>query len=401
MQQFDVVVLGAGMVGAATALGFARKGLNVAVVEPFMPAAFNAEQAPDLRVSAISMASENLLRSLGAWQHIQGMRAHPYRRLAVWEEEGNLTEFDAKACGHDHMGYMVENRIIQLGIHHELKALENVQWFAAYTSLNSDTGEIILDGVAAKCALIVDAEGANSPARIAAGIATEGWQYKQSVLSITVKCKYQDYVRAAPHEQGSPLASDENDTNITWQRFVPGGPKAFLPLFDNHAALIWYDQNATIKQLNALSPSELKQSIVKAFPDRLPEFDIIETASFPLTRMHAKQYFRGKMVLVGDAAHTINPLAGQGVNLGFKDVAALLDCVSNVSEPHALADMLMAYQKQRKPQNLLMMSAMDAIYHVFQTESGPLKLMRNIGLDFANRMPWAKDKVMRYAMGLD
>lgn len=395
MQQFDVVVLGAGMVGAAAALGFARKGLNVAIVEPYMPKPYDAEQVPDLRVSAISLASENLLRSLGAWENIEKMRVHPYRRLAVWEDEGSRTEFDARDCDHDHMGYMVENRIIQLGIHKALKQQEKVTWFKSYQNLSPETGELTLnENLPVTANLIVVAEGAQSQARQGAGIATTGWQYRQSVLSVTVKCHGSANTQVTEGEI-------EHGTDTTWQQFVPGGPKAFLPLFNNYAALIWYDQNTKIDHLKTFSKEALKPQIVEAFPAILPDFDIVEIGAFPLTRMHAQQYVKGKMVLVGDSAHTINPLAGQGVNLGFKDVAALLEAVSSVAVPNELGNMLIAYQNKRKPQNLLMMSAMDVIYSVFEKDAGPLKKIRNIGLSLANKMGWAKDKVMRYAMGLD
>ncbi|MCY7295823.1 FAD-dependent monooxygenase [Alteromonas sp. a30] len=391
MQQFDVVVLGAGMVGAAVALGFARKSFNVAIVEPNMPAAFNPSSTPDLRVSAISLASESLLSALGVWDSIAAMRVHPYRRLAVWEDESSFTEFDASDSSgeaHSRMGHMVENRVIQLGIHQALSESKNVHWFNHYHGLNEDTGELTLnDDIAAKAQLVIVAEGAQSSARQNAGIATQGWQYRQSVLSITVKCHHDE------HQQ--------KESDLTWQRFVSGCPKAFLPLFDDYAALIWYDQIPVIQRLTQLSNNELKKRIISAFPERLPDFDIVETGAFPITRMHAQRYFKGRMVLVGDSAHTINPLAGQGVNLGFKDVEALLKHVTQVEDASLLQSQLLAYEQSRKPQNLLMMSTMDAIYNVFASDALPLKFARNVGLKLANNMGWAKDKVMRYAMGLN
>lgn len=392
MQQYDVVVIGAGMVGAAVALGFARKEMQVALVEPHFPPAFSPEQAPDLRVSAISLASEQFLRDIGAWNAISAMRMHPYRRLMAWEQESGRTVFDAHDCQYEHMGYMIENRVIQLGLHQELRQLPNVHWFNSYEELRPETGEVLLfegggnEGERVQAGLVVAADGAQSRARQGAGIATGGWQYQQSVLSITIHCHYRDEQRT--------------DADMTWQQFTPTGPKAFLPLFDDSASLIWYDQNQTVKQLSPLPHAELKQRIQQAFPERLPDFDIIDVGSFPLTRMHAKQYVKGRLVLVGDSAHTINPLAGQGVNLGFKDAVQLLNEVSSTNDALAVAKALNQYERKRKPQNLLMMSAMDAIYGVFSNDLPPLKIIRNSGLMLANRMGWAKQQVMKYAMGM-
>lgn len=396
MQQFDVVVIGAGMVGAAVALGFARKDMRVALVEPHLPSSFSIEQQPDLRVSAISFASEQLLQQLGAWNAILNMRVHPYKRLVAWEEEGIRTEFNAQDCDYEHMGYMIENRIIQLGLHQQLRELDNVQWFTSYRDLDPKCGQMVLDdNLSVVAALIVAADGAQSRARQIAGIATEGWQYKQSVLSVTIRCLYSDKLNSNEHIPDDPTLAD-----TTWQQFMPTGPKAFLPLYDDHASLIWYDQNKSIKQLSKLTHDELKQKIKHTFPELLPEFDILDVGSFPLTRMHAKEYVKNRLVLVGDSAHVINPLAGQGVNLGFKDAAQLLAEVSTVNDELALAQALKGYERKRRPQNLLMMSAMDVVYGVFSNNLPPLKLLRNAGLVLANRFGWAKQQVMKYAMGL-
>ncbi|WP_232360886.1 FAD-dependent monooxygenase [Paraneptunicella aestuarii] len=389
MKQVDVVVIGAGMVGAAVALGFAQKQMKVALVEPNMPQPFDVTQPPDVRVSAISLASEQFLRQLGAWEAICAMRVHPYSRLAVWEEPGSRTDFDAQDCQYDHMGYMVENRILQLGLHQILQQQNNVLWFSAYDDMSHENGTLLLDGKPYQAQVIVAADGAQSRARQLAGIGTSGWQYQQSVLSVTAKCK-----------GNAGEALNEQDMNITWQQFTPNGPRAFLPLFDHYASFIWYDQNNRIKQLSRLSNAELKKQLQASFPALLPEFDIVTTASFPLTRMHAKQYVKGRLVLVGDAAHTINPLAGQGVNLGFKDAEQLLKDVCSVSSESEIAKSLAHYQRIRQPQNLLMMSTMDALYAVFSNELAPIKFLRNVGLTAANRFTWAKQQVMKYAMGM-
>lgn len=414
--RFDVVVVGAGMVGATVALGFARKNLQVALVEPFVPSPFESEQAPDARVSAISLASETLMQNLGAWQNVLAMRCLPYRRLSVWETASGKTSFDSRDSGYAHMGHMVENRILQLALHQELRQLDHVHWFKQAELVDEFAGEIKLDNNLSVANLIVAADGANSAVRSKAGIGTQGWQYGQSVLSVTVQCADSNEYR--------------DTSDMTWQAFHPTGPRAFLPMYERFASLIWYDAPQKIQQLQNLESASLKEQIRTHFPDNLPDFTIVNTAAFPLTRMHAQRYVQGKLALVGDSAHTINPLAGQGVNLGFKDAEALVNGLSDVllanavmtsettegeeglsqqdeksneglaSQGENLNKALLQYQKQRKHQNLMMMSAMDALYLTFSNDLHPVKLLRNIGLATAGKAGWAKNYVMKYAMGM-
>jgi len=392
------------MVGAAAALGFARQNLQVALVEPFLPEPFNPQQAPDARVSAISLSSETFFDELGAWQNVLDMRCLPYRRLSVWETANGKTGFDSRDAGFAHMGHMVENRILQLALHRELRQLQQVHWFEKAQLVDEFAGEIQLDQQICSANVIVAADGANSALRNLAGIGTQGWQYSQSVLSVTVQCADDEKYAATQ--------------DMTWQAFHPSGPRAFLPMYNRFASLIWYDSPARIKALKSLPLAALKTEIQAHFPDLLPDFSILATAAFPLTRMHAQRYVQGRLVLIGDSAHTINPLAGQGVNLGFKDAQTL---VSELSKPLSTADLskvgdlsnealsqqnqllseaLERYQRQRKTQNLVMMSAMDALYLTFSNDIHPLKVLRNIGLAAAGKAGWAKNRVMKYAMGM-
>ena len=399
--RFDVVVVGAGMVGAAVALGLARKNLTVALVEPFPPEAFQPEQVPDSRVSAISLASETLMQNLGAWKHVLAMRSSPYRRLSVWETASGKIAFDARDAGYAHMGHMVENRILQLALHQELRQLDQVQWFQQAELIDEFAGEIKLDNQISVANLIVAADGANSAMRNQAGIGTQGWQYSQSVLGVTVQC--------------ADSNAHRDISDMTWQVFHPSGPRAFLPMYERFASLVWYDDPQTVQRLKSMDNAALKAQIQAQFPDCLPDFSILSTASFPLTRMHAQRYVQGRLALVGDSAHTINPLAGQGVNLGFKDAEALITSVSdalwkasemsnnnplcNSADPQIKAA-LAQYQQQRQQQNLIMMSAMDALYLTFSNDLRPLKQIRNLALTVAGKAGWAKSQVMKYAMGM-
>jgi 2-octaprenyl-3-methyl-6-methoxy-1,4-benzoquinol hydroxylase len=391
---FDFCVVGGGMVGSAMVLGLAKLGFKVAVIEPSMPVSFDSKQPPDMRVAAISLTSEALLQDMGAWTHIKEMRLCPYKRLSVWDKPSCRTDFDCKAINQPHLGHIIENRLVQLGLHAAIMKEQNVTFYEnlKITDISStDTSQVTLeDGQVIKAKLLIGADGGNSVARDAANIGVQGWQYSQQALGIQIK-------------------TYDVQQDITWQQFTPDGPMAFLPLYDSFASLVWYNNANEIRQLKGLSKEKLKQRILQHFPADLVDFEILDVASFPLTRMHANQYFKGSTVLIGDAAHTINPLAGQGVNLGFKDVAALLDVIreelvinelTTILQPNSYYNWLKKYEEKRRRDNLVMMSAMDLLYSLFGNSSMPFTLLRNLGLKLANNAGPIKNNVMKYAMGL-
>ena len=191
--------------------------------------------------------------------------------------------------------------------------------------------------------------------------------------------------------------------DITWQHFMPSGPKAFLPLLGNEACLVWYDAPQRIRVLKRMSKEKLAEQIALTFPSRLGKITVQNANSFELTRRHAQRYFNQGIVLVGDAAHTINPLAGQGVNLGFRDVKALIEVIrSALAQQENIADdkVLARYQQKRKADNLLMQSGMDLFYKAFKEEILPLKVLRNLALVAADKTPILKKQALRYALGL-
>lgn len=199
------------------------------------------------------------------------------------------------------------------------------------------------------------------------------------------------------------IDTEQSQQDVTWQEFSPTGPMALLPLPGHKASLVWYHQTAHINYLSKLSNAELKVEVQQHFPDLIGGFEITNHGSFPLTRRHAQQYYKGRVVLLGDAAHTINPLAGQGVNIGFKDVNVLCELIrSAVIEGEAwdCEALLAQYQRSRKPDNLLMQTSMDLFYSVFSNHSAPAKILRNVGLAVAQRAGPLKRQALRYAIGL-
>lgn len=383
-KRFDIVVVGGGMIGAATALGLAKQGKKVAVVEGVAPTPFDIAQPSDLRVSAISMASVQLLENLGAWSEIENMRISPYRRLETWEYEECRTRFHAESLNMDQLGYIVENRLLQLGLWQQFSKYEKLHCFCpdslVSVNLHSQQHQLLLQsGQELEAKLIVGADGANSKVRDLAGIGVTAWDYRQDCMLINVE-------------------TEKPQQDITWQRFTPTGPRSFLPLNGHQGSLVWYDTPKRIRQLIAMKNDALRREIISHFPKELGDINVLQAGSFPLTRRHAQQYQKNRCVLVGDSAHTINPLAGQGVNLGFKDVKALLE-VLDIKEWH-LESNLSQYERKRRADNLLMQSAMDLFYKTFSNNIMPIKFVRNAVLKCADNGGPIKRKMLKYALGL-
>ncbi|GIU47225.1 FAD-dependent oxidoreductase [Shewanella algidipiscicola] len=386
----DVVILGGGMVGAATAIGLAQLGLKVAVVEAFAPQAYSPEQPLDLRVSAISVASEQLLQQLGALDAIAAMRQVAYKGLETWELDGCQTQFHSDQVGATHLGHIVENRVVQLALWQAFDKYDNLQLICP---VNVDQFSRSEHGVRLRLSnntsidtrLLVGADGANSQVRQWAGIGLTGWDYAQSAMLINIE-------------------TQQEEQDVTWQQFTPQGPRSLLPLPGRNASLVWYDDANRIAQLSGLSAEALYEQINAHFPARLDRaFKVVSHGSFKLTRRHAQRYYQDNVVILGDAAHTINPLAGQGVNIGFKDVAALIASVKGAIDEQRswwTQDVLAQYQRRRYGDNLLMMSTMDLFYAGFSNKNLPLKLLRNSALKIANIDSPIKHKVLKYAMGL-
>lgn len=390
-KEFDVVVVGGGMVGAAVACGLGDSRLRVAVVEQSLPKAFNSDQPHDLRVSALSIASKNILESVGAWEGVLKKRFCPFKRMRVWETAGD-TEFNCEDIDYSELGFIVENRVVQLALLERLDSFKNIELIAPVNikkinySVSEQTVLEFDDGNELQAKLLVAADGGNSRVRQTVGLGVTSWDYKQHALVI--------YVETAYEQQ-----------DITWQHFVASGPQAFLPLTGSYGSIVWYNSPDEIRRLKSLSNEGLMAELIAAFPDCLGEINqILGLASFPLKRQHAQQYVKEGVVLVGDAAHMINPLAGQGVNIGLLDAAALSEILVeavNKGEDISQLSVLKRYEKMRRNENLRMMTVMDAFYRVFSNEIMPVKIIRNLGLGLAERILPAKNKVMRMAMGLD
>lgn len=397
MKHFDCVVIGGGMVGAASAISLAQLGLKVAIVEPFKPQEFSIEQAFDLRVSAISLGSQSLLKQLDVWTEIEQARSCKYKRLGVCEVDSSYVEFNAEEIEQEHLGHIVENRLIQLALWQAMARIDNIEIYCpdSLVSLEQDDTQatITLTNSIISAKVVIGADGAKSKVRTMSNIGLTGWGYQQSAMLINVE-------------------TSMKQQDITWQKYVPTGPVAFLPLpgkssLGGYASLVWYHQRDDITRLSQLSNAQLQIEINNAFPKSLGKIKVLSKGAFPLTRQHANSYQKNRVLLLGDAAHTINPMAGQGVNLGFKDVLALQHVITGaIGEGQCWhnKEVLARYEQKRRKDNLLMMSTMDALYVGFSHPSPLIKAARNLALLALNKVPvlnsTIKNKALAYACGL-
>ena len=406
-EAFDVLIMGGGMVGSTIACGLAHSGLNIAVVDHSAPPAYIEDEPPHIRVSALSFASEQVLRNVGAWQYIEKKRLCPYRRLAVNETHAKTgiaamlpdisnwarTEFSADDIGKSHLGSIVENDLVQLSLHEAMQTHDSISLFCPAKVddivLNGKLKQIHLsNGDVLTSKLIIGADGAQSQLRNAATIAQYKEQYEQQAFVCTVSYR-----------------GEQQD--ITWQSFTTHGPLAFLPLPDSdgkhYASLVWYDFPTQLERLLAQDNDTLLATLQTSYPADLPPLEsVIAKAKFPLFKSHAKHYVMEGLALAGDAAHTINPLAGQGVNLGFMDAAVLIETIAQAvlnDEDFSSLAVLRRYEKKRRGENQSMMSLMDAFYYGFGSKHLPARVARNLGLGVAQRFGFAKNKVMQYAIG--
>ncbi|WP_163557681.1 UbiH/UbiF/VisC/COQ6 family ubiquinone biosynthesis hydroxylase [Halomonas sp. NO4] len=387
----DAIIIGGGMVGAAVATALGQAGMTVTLVEGGAPPAPIAEDAPfDLRVSSLNLASQRLLDDVGAWSHIPAARRCPFRQIEAWDErERHTTHFAAADLGLEAFGHFVENRVIRHALWQRLAALPQVTTLCQASPVALVTGghQALVeldDGRLLAGRLVVGADGANSRVRELAGITTHDHDYHQRALIVNVRTRL-----------------PQQDTS--WQRFTPEGPQAMLPLPGPYASLVWYGPPEATREREALDDDALRAAIERDFPARLGGIEaVLGRASFPLRRRHAERYTRPRLALVGDAAHVIHPLAGQGLNLGLQDAAELSE---RVIAAHAAGEdpgnrrPLAGYARARRPRNLAMIAAMESFHHLF-TGAAPLRQAGAAGLAVAERLGPAKQRVMRYALGI-
>lgn len=394
MMKQEISIVGGGMVGAALALGLSQAGFEVALIEGRKPEQDWPPGIPGTRVSALSRASQNLLANLGVWSAMEAMGLTPYRQMQVWDSQSRASiGFDCQEIGEPDLGHIVENRVTQLALwqrlEHEssIRLLCPAQVAALDMSDAASSGPVLIlaDGQRIQSRLVLAADGANSPIRQWAGIETLGWRYDQAALVTSIR-----------------LAQGHGAT--ARQFFLPGAILAFLPLADDLCSIVWSCPAGQAQTLKTLDEAAFIEQLAKASGQRLGSMSLCgERALFPLRLQHAQSYVRPGLALLGDAAHVIHPLAGQGVNLGFLDVAELIQALERGRKagraPGHLRD-LRAYERARKGNNLGMMFAMESFKRIFGSRNPLLSLGRGLGLKLADRLAPLNHLCIGQALGL-
>lgn len=394
----DIAVIGAGMVGAATAALLATQapGAAITVLDADAPPRWRRDEAPGLRVSALSEASRRVLTACGAWDEIAAGRVSPYAHMRVWDGAipaggPGAIRFDAADVAAPLLGHIVENELVRQALRNALLRLGNVRLLDGARleslALGSERAELgIEDGRRLHARLVVGADGAGSPSRELAGLDVTGHDYEQRAVVCNLRCQL-------PHGE------------TAWQRFLPEGPIALLPLSDGRVSIVWSTTPARAELLLAADDEGFCAAVSEAADGCLGE--VLEAgprAAFPLRMRHAPVYTRARYALVGDAAHTVHPLAGQGVNLGFLDAAALAEIVAGglaAGRDPGDPALLRRYERWRKPENVLAMRAFDGINRLFSNDNPALGTIRRAGFTMVDRLAPLKGVFIRRAMGLE
>ena len=380
------------MVGAALACALGNSSLKIALLD-HVSAVAPPEKDYDLRVSALTLASRALFENLGAWDGMARRRVSPVREMQVWSGEGSGSiHFNAAEIGEPALAWIVENSVIQTALIERLHQFTNVHYLCPVEIADitlADNGAVVTlkDGRSLHAKLLVGADGADSAVRRAAGIEAQSLNLHQKGIVATVTTE-------KPHEQTAR------------QRFLTTGPLAFLPLGEPHTcSIVWSADTARADQLMALDDAAFIAELLQAFGDSLGKIQTIgPRAGFPLALSHAKAYTAPHLALVGDAAHTVHPLAGQGVNLGFLDAATLaevlLDAATKQKDIGAHA-VLRRYERWRKGDNLAMISVTGGFKYLFGNELPVVSQLRNWGLSLTDAATPVKNFIMRRASGLE
>lgn len=392
---FDVVIVGAGMVGSCLAALIARDESlahwRIALVDPATPRRPN-DQDLDLRVSALSRASERILTAAQAWDGI-APHASAYDRMVVWDaasthDRPDALRFSAAGTAEPNLGYIVENLRVQWALHESpaLRGVTRIQSGLRDIEIDDELARVALeDGRRLSCQLVVGADGGQSVARRLAGIGRAGWEYGQTAVVAHLRT-------TIPHRA------------TAWQRFLPSGPLAFLPLADGRVSLVWSTTPEEARSLLECAEAEFNERVTAASDRVLGDATLTSgRAGFPLAFWHAREYVRPRLALVGDAAHTIHPLAGQGVNLGFLDCAGLVQvlagAVARGEAPHGLRT-LRRYERWRRSENALVLALCDTLNRLFAERSVAVGAVRRLGMSLVTRQPLLRRTLIERALGL-
>ncbi|MFT5448327.1 MAG: 2-octaprenylphenol hydroxylase [Gammaproteobacteria bacterium] len=392
---YDVAVVGGGAVGLTLACALGDEGVRVALIEsraapePVLVGS-PAREHFDLRTIAITPVSQRILEALGVWQRLPAQRLGAFEHMCVWDTPGRgEVHFDAVDADLPVLGHIVENRELVHALEQRAATLDTVRMYRPATLHDLQAGPhgvtLELDGARLQARLVAGADGAHSRVRELAGITADVRAYQQHALVAMVRT-------ACPHQA------------TAWQRFLPRGPLAFLPLPDNWCSVVWSSSPEHAAELERMDEVQFREALGSAYDERLGAVvEVTGRGRFELMRVQAHRYLAPRVVLLGDAAHTIHPLAGQGVNLGLLDAAVLAERVASLiaaqRDPGIEGD-LRAYERSRRGHNLLTGELMTGFNRLFGARFAPAGAARNFALAIANRTPLLRRLCINYASGL-
>ena len=386
---FDVVIVGAGMVGLTLANLLLRQGKSIAIIDQNEPPGFNSSQEYSARVTAVSPGSKAIFEYIDAWKLMQSKRISPFSSMFVWDELSNAKiYFNSRDVSEPNLGYIVENVVIQSSLYECLKQQDQMFWCLS-TSVSDiqqhqEHIEIELtDQQNLRANLLVGADGQRSSVRNFAQLAYSEKSYQQKGIVARV--------------QTEGLHQD-----TAWQRFLSTGPLALLPLSNGECSIVWSVHNNYAEELMSLDDIKFSKKISQASDYQLGNVSLCsQRAAFPLLSGQADSMVQPRIALVGDAAHAIHPLAGQGANLGFTDAAVLADILAKTEKDIGNYKVLRRYERSRAGETQIMQSAMNAFVAAFGSTSSSVITARNVALNAADKFQPLKRFFMRHAMGLN
>lgn len=391
----ELIIAGAGLTGMLLGVACAGAGLPVAIIDPQSPEAM-LDAGFDGRTSAIAYGSKLVFEGIGLWPAIAA-EAEPIREIRVADDDSPLfLHYDcrelAPAQGEavEPLGYIVENRVLRralLSSAHSLSSLKLLMQRRVAALEPSDTAAVVVldGGERARGRLVAAADGANSPLRRDAGIHTVEWRYRQIGIVTTV-------AHARPH------------AGIAVEHFLPAGPFAILPMTGNRSSIVWTEQADLAARILALPDAEFTEELCTRFGGFLGAIEPVGPRwSYPLALMQAERYCARRLALVGEAAHVIHPIAGQGLNIGIRDIAALAELIVDARRRGldiGTDDLLERYQRWRRFDAFVLAAVTDGLNRLFSNTIAPVRLARDVGLAVVNRLPPLKRLLMRHAMGM-
>ena len=392
--RFDVAIAGGGMAGLSLAAALGKAGLSVSVVDRDQPSTQVAADY-DGRASAIAFGSARVFQGIDLWPYLED-HAQPIWDIRVVDGHALrgvsplFLHYDHGDIGDNPFGYIIENRYTRAGLHSLIPRLENVHWVAPDAVLGVDRDETaatlrLQSGKTLTASLVIAADGKKSGIREEAGIKVTGWDYNQTSIVCTVR-----------------HARSHNGTAV--ELFLPGGPFAMLPMTEDRSNIVWSDRRDRAAAIMALDDEAFLEELSTRFGDWLGDIELIGPRfAFPLSLSHAETYIGDRLALLGDAGHAIHPIAGQGLNMGLRDVAALAEVLVDA---HRLGmdlgsrTVLQRYERWRRFDNVLLAAVTDGLTRLFSNDVPPLRLARDLGLAAVNRIPPAKKFLMKHAMGV-